>query len=418
MLGNWTIMRSSCLLKIATMTGGLLIIVQLALLTTYNSMVPMSDSQLYKEDFLKIRSPNQRICIIAGPHKTGTSSIETNLWQWSSKSIEHGMKSEYNLVPPMGDSIISWVWPVPKIIYDIESKHSKSWDWNPSKIYYPLSQALKSWDLEFQRRPLFQNFTRHEVLKLYHDEIQKSWDDGHNIVIGTEGLDIIAAEKAEAEGILSQIQKFILPADVLSSQVTIVVAYRSPRVKHLVSLWLQINTKANDPQFQEWITNTDFDFHALDSLMMVDILLKYTEWNIILIDLKGITDIGWDISNFVACEVLNEVCEDKKPVGLTVDPARENSRSDLKWPDVSVEVLDEINGMIMDYECKYAHLLEENNRLEILHPVGLNLTMERCKSLDIDPTIRIRNEMRQKIVNLTETLKPNPLQIYNVSSTS
>ena len=89
----------------------------------------------------------QQIIILAGPHKTGTTSIQTNMWLWTSNE----------------DSIFAdWVWPVPPKILKIEENDTHEWDFTPSKGFYMLLEALglKTLNKLKKERKLFESHNK------------------------------------------------------------------------------------------------------------------------------------------------------------------------------------------------------------------------------------------------------------------
>eukprot|EP01083_Nonionella_stella_P197333 725591_1 len=90
--------------------------------------------------------------------------------------------------------------------------------------------------------------------------------------------------------------------------------------------------------------------------------LYHTNWNIALVDLEGLTGAGWDPSNFIACEVLDEMCVDKKPLELHnahIAPVIANVRSDKNVPNVPDVTLEEIDRALLGYDCKYVKALDK-----------------------------------------------------------
>lgn len=350
----------------------------------------------------------QRIVVLAGPHKTGTSSIQTNLWRWSIPTFNF-TSHKY---PPLERNVIDWVWPVSSEVAELEKADTLNWDWTPAKVYYPLIEALRNAHRKTQPRSLFMHYSNAEIVKLYSDLLQKYWKKGYNIVFGTEAIDtIMRITRHEGQALVRRLAREVVPGK--GSEVTVVVVYRIPKIKHLISLWHQHNTRQTDPQFYEWITTTANKLGALDSLGMINIFLHHTDWNVALVDLEGLSGAGWDPSNFIACEVLDELCVDKKPLELhnaRIAPVIANVRSDELIPNVPNVTLEEIDRVLLAYDCKYINKLEgwieteieTTSRVKLHYPKGVYEMMKQCKSMEQKIFSGNRLQMKKKIVDVVK----------------
>ena len=347
----------------------------------------------------------QRICILAGPHKTGTSSVQTNLYRWSKPTINftEWSKPTNNFTnASKAEPLISWIWPVPLKIAEIEHNDTHTWDWAPSKVFYPMMEVLMDAKQHPKKRSLFQKYTPREIIDMYHDTIASYWNEGYDIVFGTEAMDLIV-KLPEGPSMIRNLSAHILPETIDGRQVTVVVMYRTPKIKHLVSMWHQNCNRPTDDKFYEWITRTSNTLGPIDALGMVDLLLNETNWNVALINLSGLSEHNWDISNFVACKVLGEKCKDKFLKGLHgSEPVITNVRSGQRDPNVPNKTLDEMDIVLKDFDCNYPHILGEKvgDRLKIYYPGELRTTMRRCEKLGEEGYPQSRDEMRQQIKDI------------------
>ncbi len=348
----------------------------------------------------------QRICIIAGPHKTGTSSIETNMWRWSRPTYSYEFSS--SKYPPLKQHVIEWIWPIPAEIAKWEQSDTTAWDWTPAKVYYPMVEALYYHKRKVQPRSVFHRYQPSAVVDMYRNEIEEYWSKGHNIVFGTEAMDTIVKVPQNHGALLTKnFSAGILPSGVKGSQVTVMVAYRTPKIKHLISVWHQNCVRKTDPDFFEWITTTKNTLGSLDSLGMVELFLENTDWNIALVDLQGLSDDGWDPSNFFACEILGEECEERTPLQLlksAAEPVVANVRSAQRPPNVPDETLDEMEELLLNYDCGYLIRMEEwiddtaPSRVTLYHPEGIKRTIVYCQMLNKKQYILSRPVLKKKIV--------------------
>ena len=368
-----------------------------SILVDINSIENANFISYETDQSLEIKQQRQRICILAGPHKTGTSSVQANLYRWS-KSTVNFTDSKFSQLP---EPILNWVWPVPVSIANIEHNDTHSWNWTPSKAFYPMMEVLMDEKRHPKKRSLFQLFTPKEILHMYHDTISSYWNEGHNIVLGSEAMDMID-KLPEGPSMLRNITDHVLPDTIDGDQVTVVVMYRTPKSKHLISMWHEnCNQPRPDNKFYEWITTTENTLGALDALGMVELFLNETNWNVALIDLNGLRKDNFDISNFVACKVLGEDCVGKIPICLKgSEPVVANVRGDKRPPNVPNKTIDEMDVILKNYDCNYQHLLGEgavNKRLKVYYPEGLQEIMRSCQLLSENGYPRSREKMREQL---------------------
>ena len=384
----------------------------------------------------------QRLVILAGPHKTGTSSIQTNLWKWcNGLTKQHEDKDTHNDdnhndndrhkdkdkdTDTDKDTIIpNWVWAVPPQIIDVESSDKHTWSWNPSKGFYPLLEALRNYTIYATSKPtrtLFKKYKQTHIVDMYTEYLRQVWTKGHHIVMGTEAMDTIIKD-IDGVRILNTLVHEVLsftlntttptttpttyttpPSPTTKTRVTIVIVYRTPKVKHLISIWHQNTVQRNSPGFHQWITHTNNQLGPIDALGMVDLVLQNTphSWNVVLVDSSGVQKEGWDISNLIACEVMNVDCGEGTNGVLGVEPDILNVRQNKKPADVEDDILEQMDEVMRGYDCNYQHLFDGsiyNDRLKVLYPLELSQIMEHCKNRNTSyPTSR--NAMKKEIVKI------------------
>lgn len=312
---------------------------------------------------------------------SGTSSVQTNMWLWCDKSF-HFDDPRYSAFLD-SHPILNWIWPVPKQIAD---ENDRTWSWTPAKGFYPMIEVLMDPnDRQLTKRKLYDKYTRDEIVGMYRDTIQSYWDQKRNIVIGTEALDEIV--RSSGEKLLQSFSTRILPKNIYPSQITVVVSYRNPKADHLVSLWHQsrANIGARKDNFYDWITKTNNNLGVLDALGMVKMFLDYTDWNVVLLDLKGLKMNDWDESTIVACNILNAECLNRTLAGPVtanenaISPIVTNVRKTELRPNVSERALGEMELALIMNDCFYLDMLHDE-RLTIYYPVSLDELTKMCST--------------------------------------
>ena len=224
------------------------------------------------------------------------------------------------------------------------------------------------------------------LLDSYRDEFKKAWILGYNLIIGSEAFDNVL--KDEHDGV-EIIDRFIhlLPWNykqnkidmTKNDKITVVVTYRAPRFKHLLSLWKE--KRKNGQRFKKWIITTRSKLGSIDSLGVAEIFLK-KGLNVVIADIGGITNAGYDISNIIACDILNATCTKEKHVIGSDPPLFMNTKSNLTGnlgiDDYHLDLIDEA---IRKYDCKYANMIqkyERSGQLRLIYPTELRKVMDSC----------------------------------------
>ena len=335
----------------------------------------------------------QRMLFLAGPHKTSSSSIQINLLEWIT-------------TPPTSQtSFQQWTWPLPTELYDA---HNCTLE--PSKSFYVYMEALK--EMKKHGRCLRKYYSADQVRDLYQEIIWKEWKTGKHVLIATEAMDYIGTNRPQLMK-KDVLQKLLLGMpwnfnrDGLTNgsqdDITVVVSYRSPRIKHLKSLWHQC---CKEESFQDYLTQrlrTRMDpLRALDSLFLADTFL-IRGLNVVLLDMGGVLEQGYDMASVIACDILQVDCaENKSIVGIKQDPKIMNVRSDSDIGNVTEVQLSEIDELIKKYDCNFRHLMGHEN-LTVMYGTDLQLIWKDCESLNTKDRIQSREHLVNSIIQIAST---------------
>ncbi len=306
---------------------------------------------------------------------TGSTSIQNNFHTWTGYN-------QYLLK--------NWSWPVPSIVSKYESIDENNWEWNKSKGFYALAELLRGLNHTITDRILFQNVNRESILKSYQMEFYRAWITGYNLIIGSEAFDNIIKDEDGEEMIdrlvalmpwnfNSEISNYQKYDQSQKEKITVVVTYRLPRVTHLISIWRE--TKKKNQSFKQWITHTKNNLGAIDSLGLVERFLN-KGLKVVLADISGISSAGYDISNIIACDVLNAHCTKEKKIEGSSSPLIMNTKSNFNGNiDLSEDQRNLMDEVMRMYDCKYMDMIrkfEKSNQLQLLYPTALNEIFHSC----------------------------------------
>jgi len=148
--------------------------------------------------------------------------------------------------------------------------------------------------------------------------------------------------------------------------------------------------------FKDWLLKTKNNFGVLDSLGLAEFFMKRGV-EVALVDGSGVSAKGLDLSDVVACSVLNASCSPtgERLVGVKDPPVIHNIKAGVGSLNVSKEQLDRMEEVIARYDCKYQFILKKN--ITLLHGEILVNSLARCKEYDV---VMSRLSMKEQIVDI------------------
>jgi len=330
----------------------------------------------------------QRVVLLVGPHKTASSSVQANLIRWT---------SEYD------NRLPNWSWPQPSFVSSCN---------NGPKVFYPYFITLNGSGKEQCLRKQYKlwGLQEKDLLSDYKNAYRDEWSAGKSLVIASEAMDFVSSERTDGDLMLSRILDGLpwnsndlsgLQLEGSNDDVTIVVKFRAPRVEHLVSLWHQCCM--GSMTFYEYITirlpSKKDPIRSLDSLRLVEIFLE-KGFEVIIIDMEGATNKGYDISDVVACDVLGARCTPvKKIIGENILPLISNVKkhNDLYVSDDQLEMMEKA---IRNYDCNFQNMMRHDS-LTALYPEVLMKIFESCQFISQDSRIETRGNLVEVLFDIT-----------------
>jgi phage FluMu protein gp41 len=99
-----------------------------------------------------------------------------------------------------------------------------------------------------------------------------------------------------------------------------------------------------------------------------------------LIDLSGAKHHEYDISNVIACDVLDAECNAEKKSEVSISPmmtnVKKHSKENLNVTDAQIASIDKV---IESYDCHFKHVLT-NNYIQVLYPHDIEEIMHSCSN--------------------------------------
>ena len=304
-------------------------------------------------------SCNCKIVILAGPHKAASTTLQDDAIRFS----------KIDTVP--------WKWPGE----------------NYAKSFAPFVHAWTEQQLGTS--------TNHHITKNKHihndlqAKIAHEYNNGYNIVLGAEAIDRITIPTlghSLMDDFLSTFPAAIRKYNLISTM----VVYRSPRIDHIKSLWMQLKTisKSKVPEnatLYQFLCNNDYfmnRFEAIDSLLLAQTLLE-EGFHVDLVDMMGVLkNKEMDFFSVLGCDVMGMPCQQDDETNLTV-PIAIAKKKDA--------------GEIIE---KFTHVSNKRNRDKSV----TNMTLQN--EYDIDQIIREYDcTQQQYLIDRTNSTNSNRLNI-------
>jgi hypothetical protein len=299
-------------------------------------------------------SQQQRIILLAGPHKTGSTSTQIIALNFA-KVLNN-----------------SWNWIFPPEVKRRARGRIKSEKNMAALIFAMTNRANKS------RRSRSTN-SNSEMLTLYRTEIRQQLELGLNILLGSEEIDSVASSPGDALDVLLT----IFPAEAIKN-ISVVIAYRAPRIQHLMSLWKQLlGENKGENTFYDFL-HTPIPFHAIDSLSMADSFLQ-RGFQVYMLDLAGMSSHGYEMHSVLGCDLMQLPCDDTKmPLSLKSRPEilslmrkKQNVRRTRVELNVTESQLEQMDDLLKNYDCAFQGLIQHDD-LTVLYNDQFGRNMRNC----------------------------------------
>jgi len=345
-----------------------------------------------------IEGKKQRVVLIAGPHKTSSSSEQHNIFRW--------VNDDERFLP-------GWSWPAPTIDGRgfCTPKSVISMDERP-KVFYTYIGVLNGHGKKkcLMKWYAHEGMTKKNLINDFEQEFRNSWGNGNNLIIASEAMDFVSSTDKEPNNLLDRILKGMpwnsyddsaTRLEGSNDDITVVVNFRAPRVDHLLSLWHQCCMKTMT--FQEYLTihvRSGIDvLHSLDSLRLAKVFLE-KNLQVTLLDMSGILSRGYDTSNIVACDVLNADCTSNKTVvGDPIYPSMNNVKQHSHGgTDAQLE---EMENIIRNYDCNFQDIVH-NKKLKILYAQELDKIFSNCANISPDERITSIEVMSERLSKVAQ----------------
>jgi hypothetical protein len=394
-----------------------------------------------------------KVVILAGPHKSGSTSSQNCMVAWTTApapEVEPVVFNESAVVLENGEGQVrddqlqhrqrrlqdqheqqstiilpEWSWPAPT---NEELNGLNLTTFDIAKNFAPYYGVLAGQQFFVQNVSSLEGFDRRPVIDLYRTKMTEVWDNGTNIVFGSEQIDSLVDDTL-SKPMMEEFRHGILdilpwgPAQFGGGRVSdgrrrldhddieVVINYRSPRVEQLLSLWKEeihvAEISAQNPNmadedriryqgesertFRAYLSNGNgIPSYVINSLLLAH---RFVEDGIktTIIDLSGVVGSGQStLCHVVACEVMQGNCTNQGRLTKVMEQLAYNNQSDIsqiihnrrivnntKGDDrigLTKQEMDAINDIVTEYDCGLRDSLLQYvqcGKLRILHQKDL-----------------------------------------------
>jgi hypothetical protein len=341
-------------------------------------------------------SPNKRVVLFVGPHKSASSTVQEFFVQYATGRRKYRKVSAFR----------EWRWPV----------LSNS----PIPTRKQLAQLVIQQSTTNNNKNTTPKLPIHQLL---HDTITNTYQTYPNLVLGTEEFDRIGSTPWSHRNGPRAIRELPLPNP--KRELDVVVNYRVPRAGQWISIWKQLtamdqlpfkdnHTQQQQQQQQQQQDDVDFDdnntpkdyldwicqedpirlWEYLDCVanpmrLAHELLLELEFHKLYLIDMGGVAERRLDVSHVSACRVLRVPCDarqewvrgiqnrtlvyNSKSAPMSSSSSSKSTTTTTTTTTIlrSDEQWEEMEWLFRQRDCAYQNSLQRavrDGRMEILTP--------------------------------------------------
>jgi hypothetical protein len=324
-------------------TVSVLLLVQLLFSTTRALAPVISDS-----------CDGTRLVVLAGPRRTGTSSVAEYFTSWARGAQPNHQKGK--LYHPLEK--IRW----PLVYGEVSNKTETEYP------YKRFNHLVTDPDNE----PL-----RTEIM----DAIKRDYDQAgvKTVIFGGEEFDQVGASAPSGIDATKAVQDVVDYTGASPGCVTILINYRVPRFEQWVSIYTSRHEEEDDESFVEYDQHMCQDETSalrmqelgtsMNPMYMAETYLKAGDekWNVQMIDMGGVAELKSDITAIIGCMVLGAACTDNgKWVKGHLQETPEAKKLEKEIETMTPREQEQSESLLLYRDCAYEEDLLQNDRFTVL----------------------------------------------------
>jgi len=294
----------------------------------------------------------KRLIVLAGPRRSATTSVAEFFFKWARGGRpDHSQGRQYH-------PLSSFRWP---LVYGDAS--------NNTEVEMPYKRF----------NHLVTDPTNEPLRKEILEAIKRDWEiNGVNTVIfGGEEFDQVGASAPVGQDAIQAVRSVVQFVGAAEECVTIVVNYRDERFEHWVSLYSSLTQDASEPTkflpYEQHMCeekSSELRLQELGTSMnpmyISETYLKAGKWNVQMIDMGGVKNLGTDISHTIACSVMGGICDDDGWVKGHLDEVITNKVLSRDFKSLPKEEIVLSEKLFRYRDCAYEEELRNNEQFSVV----------------------------------------------------
>lgn len=233
-----------------------------------------------------------RLLVFAGPQQTSETSIEEFFY-----SFAHGPASPDTNFPNQ-QAMKDWLWP------QIQSSAFEHLTTKPHELFGHLVTDADNEEIQSA------------ILDGIYEHYQAAEATGllKGVVIGSEQFDFVGPSPFSNYDAVGAVQRVASRLGIDSTNVTVVLLYRLPRLDQWSSLYKKLGTEADD--YQAFLCDPEINeiaylalHNSMSALWVADMYGK-AGYSVKLLDLSGLEEAGLDVEHIIGCEYMEAGCDE------------------------------------------------------------------------------------------------------------
>eukprot|EP00934_Nitzschia_sp_Nitz4_P007455 Nitzschia sp. Nitz4//scaffold217_size45653//27048//28870//NITZ4_007226-RA/size45653-snap-gene-0.83-mRNA-1//-1//CDS//3329542243//7445//frame0 len=321
----------------------------------------------------QVRSPpqnqQQRIVILPGPHKTGSTTVQGSLFDFLAIYPRQEGAHPFE----------KWAYQFPRL------RSIRQAGVNETTLrMYSLPKTFATLAFHIRATPETTNISESPLYQLFCQEFQHAWEHGYNLVVAAEALDYFSRQQEtgvliDRDAITPVVHPNVSWERLLSclpphpDKITVGIMHRTPRVSQLVSVWHQRGGRRESLlQFATKPSGVGLRSigYFLNSMGLADFFIQ-RGIPVVLVDTGGMEARNADLFATTACHFLHVPCRtihDNRTSSTgeileiiraegneTMKATRKNVRKDKSDRGLDQETLDGIETLLKEYDCQFEH---------------------------------------------------------------
>ena len=311
---------------------------------------------------------HRRLTIFAGPHKTSETSIEEFFYTYA-----NGGKNDDGFETA---ALKEWLWPqIPPTKLLIENAGI-----GPHQVFEHLVLDYDNDNIQDElMKYILQEYNQHPTT---------------NIILGSEEFDRVGHTPYSQSNAINAVVRLKEQLQITDHHITIVLLYKTPKIDQWLAMFnfeaIELRPKDRDDAYLEYICNSDSTdkrwetLHTAMNTLYVAKEYRKQGWNVVLVDMAGVSANNKDIEHVIGCDILEVDCTTGGRIqGLESETFQGNSELFDSFGDRTFKSLSDKQ----EYDLENLFRIRDCNHIDILDDDGIEILYRKNLLMGCDDII-------------------------------